>query len=144
MKQIAVALKEIHASGVAHNDIKADNCLKSRNDEIFEEEGEEPTKIFKISDFGLAKEFDDRFQSFEGTQRKAQSFTSQYGMGPSTVGTGSMQNPLRKPPEELSWDGSGVVQLTPKRDVWDLGGLALQVLTGAWSPSSPVEHNNYA
>ena len=28
VKQIAVALKEIHASGVAHNDIKADNCLK--------------------------------------------------------------------------------------------------------------------
>ena len=139
VKQIAVALKEIHASGVAHNDIKADNCLKSRNDEIFEEEGEEPTKIFKISDFGLAKEFDDRFQSFEGTQRKAQSFTSQYGMGPSTVGTGSMQNPLRKPPEELSWDGSGVVQLTPKRDVWDLGCLAFQVLTGAWSPYSSVE-----
>ena len=127
MKQIAVALKEIHASGVAHNDIKADNCLKSRNDEIFEEEGEEPTKIFKISDFGLAKEFDDR-QSFEGTQRKAQSFTSQYGMGPSTVGTGSMQNPLRKPPKsspgtDLGWCNS------LRRDIWDLGCLAFQVLT---------------
>jgi len=134
VSQIAVAVKEIHASGVAHNDIKADNCLQSA---IIDEEGKR-METFKISDFGLAKEFDDRFQSFEGSQG-TQNFTSKFTMGPSTLGTGSMQNPLREPPEVLIGDRSGVVKLTPKRDVWDLGCLAFQVLTGAWSPYSSVE-----
>ena len=133
VSQIAVAVKEIHASGVAHNDIKADNCLQSA---IIDEEGKR-TQTFKISDFGLAKEFDNRFQSYEGVQG-AQNLTSRFTMGPSTLGTGSMQNPLREPPEVLN-DRTGAAQLTPKRDVWDLGCLAFQILTGAWSPYSSDE-----
>ena len=46
-------------------------------------------------------------------------------MGPSTLGTGSMQNPLREPPEVLN-DRTGAARLTPKRDVWDLGCLAFK------------------
>ena len=115
VKQIAVALKEIHASGVAHNDIKADNCLKSRNDEIFEEEGEEPTKIFKISDFSSRK--NSTIASNRSKELKERHKVSRRSMAwvLPLWALEVCKNPLRKPPEELSWDGSGVVQLTPKR-----------------------------
>lgn len=127
ISQISQAVREMHDSGVAHNDIKADNCLRSMND-----------KHFKLSDFGLAIQFDDRLKSYDAMEKDSHDGkkvnASSYNFQ-SVLGTDQMQNSLSTPPELLG----PATKLTPKRDVWNLGCLAFQILTGAWSPYSIKE-----
>jgi len=107
--QLADALDTAHDSGVVHRDLKPDN--------IFITEGHRGRTVLKVMDFGIAKILDVQSQ---GTATQ--------------VGT-----PVYCAPEQL---GKSVRQLaaerditiasgvTPATDVWALGLIALEMLTG--------------
>jgi serine/threonine-protein kinase len=98
------ALEAAHARGIVHRDVKPDN--------IFLETGEGGQVIVKVLDFGIAK-----LTAKEGDEAET---------GPLT-GTGSvLGTPWYMAPEQLS----GEKDIDPRADVWALGVILYECLSG--------------
>lgn len=107
VRQLALAIEDVHLAGVTHNDIKADNCLRSG-------EGE-----FKLADLGLGVRIKDANKATDGNTYSLTTFEG-YGVNIGLQG---------RPPEVLL-----NAPLTPKVDVWSFGCLMYTVMTGLQSP----------
>lgn len=112
MQQLAIALARMHKAGVAHRDLKPSNILlrlrKSSEVKVSEEdlaqvEISHETMEFVIADFGFSRNLKDRVVS-----------------NLSMVGT-----PLYMSPQVLE-----DTKYTLKTDVWSLGALCFELLTG--------------
>ena len=105
LREVTQVLAEVHACGVSHNDLTANNVLAT------------PNGTLKLHDLQLAVAApeDQGSLSFSLT-----TFTS----------AGLELNMVRRAPEMLN----GVAKLTNKVDIWALGLLAYHVLTGHPSP----------
>jgi serine/threonine-protein kinase len=103
LAQACLGLSKAHASGVLHRDIKPANLfLARRDDEI----------VVKILDFGVAKMREDEL-------------SGDFGQG--LTRTGSMiGSPLFMAPEQAR----GLRNLDQRADLWSLGIVAYQLLTG--------------
>jgi eukaryotic-like serine/threonine-protein kinase len=93
VEQVAEGVQQAHEKGIVHRDIKPGNVL-------FDADGTP-----KVSDFGLAKRFDQN----------------------ATVTQGLHGTPLYMAPEQAHGDGRPV---GPPADVWSLGVLLYELLTG--------------
>jgi tRNA A-37 threonylcarbamoyl transferase component Bud32 len=108
------ALEAAHARGIVHRDVKPDN--------IFLEAGEGGGVIVKVLDFGIAK-----LTAKEGDEAET---------GPLT-GTGSvLGTPWYMAPEQLS----GEKDIDPRADVWALGVILYECLSGR----RPLDGSNVA
>jgi serine/threonine protein kinase len=105
--QLAQAVEDVHAAGVTHNDIKADNCLRSMDGE------------FKLADLGLGVRLKDANKAADGNTYSLTTFEG-YGVNIGLQG---------RPPEVLL-----NAPLTPKVDVWSFGCLMYTIMTGLQSP----------
>ena len=113
LTQAAGALDKSHALGIVHRDLKPGNLFLHRR--------EDGTTILKILDFGIAK-----FVSEQKSDATHVSVTS----------TGAiMGTPLYMAPEQARGQ---VGKISPTTDVWAMGLIALQLLTGEsyWSASN--------
>ena len=107
VRQLAQAVEDVHAAGVTHNDIKADNCLRSADGE------------FKLADLGLGVRLKDANKATDGNTYSLTTFEG-YGVNIGLQG---------RPPEVLL-----NAPLTPKVDVWSFGCLMYTIMTGLQSP----------
>lgn len=107
VRQLALAIEDVHAAGVTHNDIKADNCLRSADGE------------FKLADLGLGVRLKDANKATDGNTYSLTTFEG-YGVNIGLQG---------RPPELLL-----NAPLTPKVDVWSFGCLMYTIMTGLQSP----------
>ena len=107
VRQLAYAVEDVHAAGVTHNDIKADNCLRSADGD------------FKLADLGLGVRLKDVNKATDGNTYSLTTFEG-YGVNIGLQG---------RPPEVLL-----NAPLTPKVDVWSFGCLMYTIMTGFQSP----------
>jgi serine/threonine protein kinase len=107
VRQLANAVEDVHLAGVTHNDIKADNCLRSIDGE------------FKLADLGLGVRIKDANKATDGNTYSLTTFEG-YGVNIGLQG---------RPPEVLL-----NAPLTPKVDVWSFGCLMYTIMTGLQSP----------
>jgi serine/threonine protein kinase len=111
---VVEALEAAHARGIVHRDLKPDN--------IFLEAGDDGHVIVKVLDFGIAK-----LTAKDGDEAET---------GPLT-GTGSvLGTPWYMAPEQLS----GEKDIDPRADVWALGVILYECLSGR----RPVDGSNVA
>ncbi len=104
LDQVGEALDAAHAAGVAHRDVKPANVLYVR-------ESADGTVMFKLADFGVAKEFSDQ------------------GMGLTTPKQTS-ENALVGSPAYMSPDYlSGAPTIDGRGDIWALAVTAYEALT---------------
>ncbi len=113
---IADALADVHDAGYAHNDLHAGNVLLSGDG-----------AVVKITDMQLAVRAGDADQSRADRGFSMTTFRDK----------GVQLNLARRPPEVLAMAARSGVKLTPAVDIWALGLLAFQVLTGEGSPFAP-------
>lgn len=106
--QVASALDVAHALGVVHRDLKPSNLLLARDDE--------DRLLVKVADFGVAKATRPGLAIQNPT---------------ATVAGLLVGSPGYMSPEQLRADG----ELGPQSDVWSLGVVAYEALTG-WPPFS--------
>jgi serine/threonine-protein kinase len=109
--QIAMALDLAHRAGIIHRDLSSSNIFLSRSPH-------ETATVPKILDFGISKNL---VQSGEGH------FQTCHGA--------VLGNPLYMSPEQAC----GAEQVDARTDVWSLGVLMYQCLTG----STPFRSRNY-
>lgn len=109
IKQILEGLFYLHSNGIRHKDLKSNNVLMMGNDQI------------KISDYGLAEIYDMRL--IDDMPRKGNS--CQFSRGDSLP---------YMAPEVILNHGSD-----EKADVWSVGCIAIEMLTGK-VPWSSVGH----
>jgi serine/threonine-protein kinase len=99
-----VGLSRAHAAGIVHRDIKPGNLFLSEHDD--------DERIVKILDFGIAKVKSDTEQ----------------GPGMALTRTGNLVGtPLYMPPEQARGDKV----IDARADIWSLGVVMYQALTGA-------------
>ena len=102
--QACVGLSRAHAAGIIHRDIKPGNLFLSEHDD--------DERIVKILDFGIAKVKSDTEQ----------------GPGMALTRTGNLVGtPLYMPPEQARGDKV----IDARADIWSLGVVMYQALTGA-------------
>ncbi|MEM6792134.1 MAG: serine/threonine-protein kinase [Myxococcota bacterium] len=112
-RQILLALRQLHGSGVAHRDLKPDNVMIAAR---------EPALVVKVIDLGLAKVFDPGDESaaaHAGTPR------------PLAIPTQSMElagTPRYMAPEQI--DRSPSAPIDHRVDLWALGVIMMKLLTG--------------
>ena len=110
LREVAVALAEVHAEGVSHNDLHAGNVLVVHYGTV------------KLHDLQLSKEV-------------APNAAGHQFFSFNTFANAGLQiNRSGRAPEILA----EVPKLTEKVDVWALGVLAYQILTGRASPFEPA------
>jgi len=101
VSHVARALGKAHEAGVAHRDLKPDNVFLVRNDD---------EELVKVIDFGIAKTFD---ASHVDADVKTQTGT--------LIGT----------PHYMSPEQARAREVDHRTDLWALGALAFECLTGA-------------
>lgn len=102
LEQTLDALRAAHARGILHRDIKPNNIMLTRVGE---------REVVKLLDFGIAKAYGDARDALEGNELTAAG---------TLVGT-----PRYMAPEQLRGHS-----LTPAADLYALGVVALEMLTG--------------
>ncbi|MEJ7735591.1 MAG: protein kinase [Polyangiaceae bacterium] len=98
--QVARALTRAHGAGMVHRDLKPENLFLSPNDD---------DEIVKVLDFGVAKVTDPAKRTMQRT-----------GVG-TLIGT-----PHYMSPEQVK----GIAEIDYRSDLWSLGVIAYQCLTG--------------
>jgi eukaryotic-like serine/threonine-protein kinase len=115
MLQVAAAVAAAHEAGIIHRDLKPSNILVTQSTDV--------PAVVKVLDFGVAKLASDTIDDDEGaiTLRQAGAL----------VGT-----PRYMAPEQSNGD-----ELTPAADVYSLGVILYEMLTGMapFTGSTPVE-----
>lgn len=119
---IAEALEEAHAHGVLHRDLKPENVILSADDRV------------RLVDFGLAKNLGGTVSpqrvAAESAHALGEAHTEDLGFH--TEGMALMGTPAYMAPEQ--WSGGDV---TPAVDVWALGLVLVELLTGKHPYASP-------
>jgi eukaryotic-like serine/threonine-protein kinase len=112
LRQAARALERAHALGIVHRDLKPENLFLVRDDEGREQ--------IKVMDFGIAK--------LVGTLDPRGAAPGSTPVAPSSVtGTGAaLGTPRYMAPEQIDH----AAELGPAADVWALGVVAFECLTG--------------
>ena len=115
MLQASAAVAAAHEAGIIHRDLKPSNILVTQSPDV-------PAMV-KVLDFGVAKLAADTFDDDEGTTTLRQAGA--------LIGT-----PRYMAPEQSNGD-----DLTPAADVYSLGVILYEMLTGMapFTGSSPVE-----
>lgn len=103
--QVARGLEKAHALGIIHRDLKPENLFLHRKDEV--------GLILKILDFGIARITEPNQLSVEEAK---------------LTNTGTiLGTPMYLSPEQAS---SELAQIGPASDIWALGIIAFELLTG--------------
>ncbi len=115
--QASEAVAEAHASGIVHRDLKPANLFVSRD--------AHGAPCVKVLDFGISK-----VRSADGTSDRA-------GAGAVTSTQTVMGSPLYMSPEQMR----SARQVDARADVWGLGAILYELLTGQtlWSCESLAE-----
>ena len=119
LRQVAKALDKAHQSGIVHRDLKPENLFLHRSDE--------DTLLVKILDFGLARFTEEARVSGNDRNRLTQ---TQAMLG----------SPLYMAPEQAK-AGESPEPIGPPADIWAMGMVAYELLTGKtyWVADSLVQ-----
>lgn len=119
LHQLAQGLSKAHEIGIVHRDLKPDN--------IFLHSRDGGRLVVKILDFGIARYAQDLLET--GDQEKLTATQAMLG------------TPLYMAPEQAK-AGEGRAEIGPCTDVWAVGMIAFELLTGRtyWNAISLVQH----
>lgn len=119
LKQVAQCLGQAHTVGIVHRDLKPDN--------IFLHFADRSQLIVKILDFGIARYAQELLDT--GDQAKLTATQAMLG------------TPLYMAPEQAK-GGEGRSEIGPCTDVWAVGMIVFELLTGKtyWTANSIVQH----
>ncbi len=111
VEHIARALSRAHAAGLVHRDLKPANVFLAKDDD---------REVVKVLDFGIAKTYADP----DAPPASSRAAASDADVSITATGT-SMGTPSYMSPEQISG-----LDVDARADVWALGVLAFQCLTG--------------
>ncbi len=116
VESLAHAMQSAHQAGIVHRDLKPPNILLARQTGSSSEAGKSPGWTAKITDFGLAKKVE---QESQQTQTGA------------VMGTPSYMAPEQ---------ARGVKRIGPSADVYSLGAILYELITGQppFSEDTPI------
>ena len=119
LRQLAQGLSRAHKIGIVHRDLKPDNIFLHRRDD--------DRLVVKILDFGIARYAQELLET--GDQEKLTATQAMLG------------TPLYMAPEQAK-GGEGRSEIGPCTDIWAVGMIVFELLTGKtyWSAKSVVAH----
>jgi len=119
LRQLAQGLSRAHKIGIVHRDLKPDNIFLHRRDD--------DRLVVKILDFGIARYAQELLET--GDQEKLTATQAMLG------------TPLYMAPEQAK-GGEGRVEIGPCTDIWAVGMIVFELLTGKtyWTAKSVVAH----
>ncbi len=126
LQQCCAALRHLHHHGIMHRDFRAANCLVASALPL----------VIKVSDFGVSHQLS-RFYRSNGDGGGADSNAASAGPGVAgsvVVGAEGLGPHQWMAPEVLTGSFDGGRDVTPASDVYMLGGLMFEVLTGGRHP----------